>query len=76
MKAKDEFSGLVGPRPGHHHPGHTSMEVEGDGSSQKVPKCHLVGSREKKLEGEPGKRCLLLQACTGPQGFFIGDIGP
>lgn len=52
MKAKDEFSGLTGPRPGHHHPGYTSMEVEGDGSSQKLPKCHLVGSREKKLMRE------------------------
>jgi len=61
--------------PGHHHPGHTSMEVEGDGSSQKLSKRHLVRSREKKHKGELDVRCLLLQACTGPQGFFVGDEG-
>ena len=76
MKAKDEFSGLAGPRPGHHHPGHTGMEVEGDGSSQKLLECHVGGSREKKHEREPGTRCILLQACIGPQGFFVGDVGP
>lgn len=76
MKAKDEFSGLAGPRPGHHHPSHVGMEVGGDGSSHKLPKCHPVGSKEKKHEGEPAMRCALLQAWAGPQGFFVGDVGP
>lgn len=76
MKDKDEFSGLAGPRLGHHHPDHVSMEVEGDGSSHKLPKCHPVGSKEKKHEGEPATRCPLLQAWAGPQGFFVGDVGP
>lgn len=65
MKAKDEFSvseqglhehvwtavGLAGSRCGHHCPGHNSVEAEGDCSSQKLPKHHLVGSRERKHKG-------------------------
>lgn len=76
MKAKDEFSGLAGPKHRHDHPGHTGMEAEGDDSSQKIPKHHLAGSREKKCKGELGARCLLLQACTGPKVSLLEMLNP
>lgn len=52
MKAKGEVSGLAGPTAGHYTPGHMVMDTEGDGSSQKLPKSHLLGSRKKKRTGE------------------------
>lgn len=58
MKARDEVTVLAGPMSGHHTPGHMVMDIEGDGSSQKLSKHHLFGSRKVKTKGEPVTRFL------------------